>query len=132
MITKLYTAIKHGINLVKNSLKDSGIKEKRSSKWPALEKSFKKAHPLCACCGSNVRVQVHHKKPFHLHPELELDPKNLISLCMGERDCHLVIGHGNSFKAYNPNIDHDVKILSKDISKFSEIAKLAKANRLKE
>jgi hypothetical protein len=52
-----------------------------------------------------VDVQVHHVRPFHLRPELELDPDNLISLCMAEgRHCHLAVGHGGDFKAYNLHV----------------------------
>jgi hypothetical protein len=68
-------------------------------------------------------------KPFHLHPELELDPKNLITLCMSRKECHLQIGHGDDFKAYNPNVETDATTLQKDISKFAAVAEQAKAGR---
>ena len=51
----------------------------RSGKWPALERDWLKVHPACAACGCRDRVSVHHKRPFHLHPELELKPTNLIT-----------------------------------------------------
>ena len=130
MIKLLFAAVNHGVNLVKNSLRDVGIATKRSSKWPKVERDFKESNPNCACCNSNIRIQVHHKMPFHLNKELELDPNNLISLCMSTKECHLRLGHGSDFKAYNPNIEKDAKILSKDISKFEEVAAAAKSNRL--
>jgi hypothetical protein len=66
-----------------------------------------KEHPECEACGSNKAIQVHHIHPFHLYPEMELDPDNLITLCMDEFDCHLALGHGDSFKCYNPNVVSD-------------------------
>lgn len=62
-------------------------------------------------CGYRGRgLQVHHIKPFHLHPDLELDPDNLITLCeIKGRDHHLLIGHLDDWEAYNPNVRHDVK-----------------------
>jgi hypothetical protein len=49
-------------------------------------------------------LQVHHILPFHLNPQLELDPSNLITLCMGKLECHLIIGHGGDYKDYNPSV----------------------------
>lgn len=77
---------------------------RRSSKWPALERQVVAERRECAACGSTKHLQVHHIKPFHLHPELELDPANLIVLCMDEPECHLLIGHGDSFRAFNPDV----------------------------
>lgn len=60
---------------------------------------------VCAGCGTRVHLQVHHIQPFHLHPELELDEKNLLVLCMDVPECHLRIGHGDNFKAWNPVVE---------------------------
>jgi len=79
----------------------------RSPQWDEVRDAFVKKYPTCAACGGTESLQVHHIKPFHLHPELELDEGNLISLCMGEHNCHLNIGHGDSFKCYNPDVDID-------------------------
>jgi hypothetical protein len=97
------------VKKVKAPAHDAGVTVKeRSPLWPKVEKKHKKLFPTCAACGTNEEVQVHHKRPFHLHPELELDPNNLISLCMvAPKNCHLTVGHGNSFKAYNPKVDED-------------------------
>ena len=107
----------------------------RSPLWPAAEKKHLKAHPTCASCGTIVEVQVHHKKPFHLHPELELDPTNLISLCMeAPKNCHLRVGHGDSFKAYNPNVVEDAAYVLSHQSTLNEalntVSTKAKAQRL--
>jgi len=49
-------------------------------------------------------LQVHHVVPFSIAAGLELDPTNLLTLCMGEFDCHLKLGHGGSFRYYNPHV----------------------------
>jgi 5-methylcytosine-specific restriction enzyme A len=122
--------LKHAYNLLRSSARDVGISTKRSSHWPKVEKDFLSKNPTCAICSSSNRLNVHHKKPFHLHPELELDETNLITLCMSDKECHLMIGHGDDFKAYNPNIEADAKKLHKDISKFATVEAEAKSNRV--
>ena len=101
----------------------------RSHKWPAVQRLHLKFEPKCACCGSTKKLNVHHKKPFHLFPELELDLNNLITLCM-DKECHLKIGHGGNFKDYNPNIDEDAKTLSSNIELFESVFHSAEKNRL--
>ena len=61
---------------------------------------------------------MHHVKPFHLDPALELDPGNLIALCM-KRDswCHLYLGHGDDFRAYNAKVRDDAVEASKAFEK---------------
>lgn len=88
----------------------------RSSEWPRVEKEHLLREPACAACGYKGRgLQVHHIKPFHLHPNLELDPGNLITLCeIKERDHHLLIGHLDDWESYNPNVRTDVKRFHKE------------------
>ena len=83
----------------------------RSSKWPKLEKTHLQKQPLCQLCGGNKKLSVHHIKPFHLHPELELESDNLITLCEGKKfvNCHLFFGHLGNYKSYNINVIEDVK-----------------------
>lgn len=102
--------------------------KERSPKWDKVRDDFIKLNPCCAVCGSTKNLQVHHKKPFHLFPELELDPNNLVTLCEGKKpglvkrfllaahmvaedpgNHHLNIGHNGHFKDYNPNIDSDIQ-----------------------
>ena len=97
-----------------------------------LEKLHLKLEPTCAACGSSKKLNVHHKKPFHLYPELELDENNLVTLCMSKMECHLLIGHGSDFKCYNPYVESDIKILQSELSHFEEVAQLAKTARVKE
>lgn len=107
------------------------LSKKRSPQWPALEKKTREAHPNCAACGGNQRLQVHHKRPFHLHPELELDPSNLIVLCEeAGKNCHLEIGHGGSFSAYNPNVEADAAAVLANPAVRAARVDEAKANRL--
>ena len=90
------------------------IKHKRSNHWPTVRKHWLEIHPSCAACGGLDHTQVHHIQPFHLNPELELEPTNFITLCekMGS-ECHLKFGHTvnghSSWKINNPNVVEDVK-----------------------
>jgi 5-methylcytosine-specific restriction protein A len=121
--------IKHGINLLRHSLRDMGVAAKRSDKWPTVERHFLQANPTCAACGGKNRLNVHHCMPFHLDPTKELDPTNLITLCMGEKECHLHIGHGGSFKQYCPEVRQYAAEVLAHPNKFDTIVKEAMANR---
>lgn len=78
----------------------------RSPKWSSLRDRVVEAHPFCAVCGSKDFLQVHHKQPFHLWPELELEEDNLCVLCEAPgMNCHFRIGHLRSWSSYNPLID---------------------------
>jgi 5-methylcytosine-specific restriction enzyme A len=99
------THIVHAVHMVRHALRDHSTGGLRSGVWPKVEHDFKSKHPTCAACGGVVNLNVHHMKPFHLDPALELDETNLITLCMEiGHDCHLLIGHGDDFKAFNPNV----------------------------
>lgn len=111
-------------------MRDVGVDAKRSSHWPTVEKHFREAHPSCAACGSTNRLNVHHCKPFHLDPELELDPSNLITLCMDTKECHLHIGHGGSFKQYNPQVREMAAEALAHPEKFEALVKKAMTIRL--
>ena len=105
----------------------------RSPKWPRTQDKHLKKFPTCAACGGTANLNVHHKKPFHLYPELELEPTNLITLCMdGDKDCHIKLGHGGSFKAYNPNVEPDVETVKASFTMelLTETAAKAKKARL--
>lgn len=82
----------------------------RSPKWSGVRNEFLKENPFCAVCESKGSLlnglEVHHLLPFHLHPELELDKNNLVTLC---RDHHLLFGHLMSWKSYNQNAVEDIK-----------------------
>ena len=118
----------------------------RSDKWPAVEKAHKLLEPVCQCCGNEqAAVQVHHIFPFHYcialgRPDLELDHRNLISLCETEKgrpsqNHHLLIGHLDDFKSSNINVVRDAREIYKNrMSAFiqnSDTWKTEKQNRLK-
>ena len=111
----------HGINYLRSVTRDIGL-PKRSPQWHKLEKTFLESNPTCEVCGSKNKLNVHHIKPFHLHPELELDPKNLITLCMDKKESHLRIGHGSDFKAFCSQI----KKYAEEINSKEKIVKCKK------
>lgn len=82
----------------------------RSSKWESVRKNHLINQPSCRACDGKENLQVHHIKPFHLFPELELNPSNLITLCEHpDKECHLILGHKGNFKNYNATVLEDVK-----------------------
>ena len=92
---------------------------KRSGEWPRVRDAHLAKFPNCAVCDGSKKVNVHHKKPFHLHPELELDPTNLITLCegVGTWNHHLWVGHLGSFKSLNSTVEQDAKDWAEKITK---------------
>lgn len=86
----------------------------RSPKWATLRKKLIAANPVCQVCGNTDldSLVAHHRKPFHLFPELELEPSNIAIVCEngpGHMNCHLIIGHTGSFQQWNPNFDADAE-----------------------
>lgn len=90
----------------------------RSSHWPTVEKAFRKVHPQCVCCivKSVTHIQIHHRFPFHYcvalgRPDLELDVRNLITLCEWPShpspSHHLLVGHLANFQSSNLDVAED-------------------------
>ena len=101
------TIIKHLIDAAKGK---HPLSSKRSSHWPAVRRQHLELHPACAMCGGTEKLEVHHIRPFHLHPELELDPSNLVTLCEanhGGANCHLLFGHLGNFRSFNVDVIAD-------------------------
>lgn len=98
--------IKHLKDVWKGKTK---LLSKRSSKWPAVRKTFLENHNSCAACGGTEYLEVHHIEPFHEKPELELDSNNFITLCdkPGKDNCHLEVGHLGNFRNSNPHVRED-------------------------
>jgi hypothetical protein len=85
----------------------------RSDKWPGVRAAWLKIQPKCAVCDGVEKLEVHHQKPFHLHPELELDERNFITLCEANKegfDCHLGYGHLGCFRSFNVDVVVDAAI----------------------
>lgn len=110
------------INAIKEKLKGKPL-SLRSPHWETTRKHHLQLEPACAACGITSHLQVHHKQPFHLHPELELVQSNLITLCeqKGDAGCHLKLGHLGDWKSFNPNIEMDAKAKLQLIAKVREI-----------
>ena len=109
-------------------------KEKhRSPEWRKVRDEHLEKFPMCEACGTSKELQVHHIKPFHLDPELELDENNLMTLCMAKFNCHLQIGHGGSFNMYNPSVEEDAKSFrsAESANERKKVISEAKKNRLK-
>jgi 5-methylcytosine-specific restriction endonuclease McrA len=84
----------------------------RSNGWAKVRAARIDLIGHCECCGKSpsmlkrFRLQVHHIKPFHVWPELELDPENLIVLCSNP-SCHLDKGHLGDFRSWNESVRRD-------------------------
>lgn len=85
------------------------LSAKRSGSWPRVRAEHLAKFPACAVCGSTEKVEVHHIKPFHKEPQLELSPSNLETLCESNPvfNCHRIFGHLNNFKGWNPDVKAD-------------------------
>lgn len=61
----------------------------------------------CMICGGTLKLMAHHKYPFHLFPDLEMDENYWRPLCEGDHrlNCHLLVGHGGNFEGFNPLVD---------------------------
>jgi hypothetical protein len=82
----------------------------RSSQWPAFKIEYAKTHlPVCAVCGGTAQLNLHHLRPFHVFPELELVESNVVWLC-NAKECHIRIGHLSNFQSINPNGKEDIAI----------------------
>lgn len=95
---------------------EEGHDHKRSTEWPRVRAEHLKKYPVCEACGQNDKLQVHHVLPFHLDPKLELDPKNLITLCTDgpcHINCHFIWGHLGNTKCNNPNVREDAAFFRK-------------------
>jgi arsenate reductase-like glutaredoxin family protein len=80
----------------------------RSPHWSTVRSLWLHSNPACAVCQKTNNLNVHHIKPFHLYPELELETTNLITLCENKgMNCHFLFGHLGDWEAYNPSIVED-------------------------
>lgn len=74
----------------------------RSSQWIRVKREHLVRENRCQWCGGIEDLRVHHIMPVHLYPELELDEKNLITLC-GD-GCHLEKGHNGDWRKWNKEV----------------------------
>ena len=113
---KLSHVILHAVGIAEDPGKraaatsPSGVELQRSPHWGEVRIWHLVEHPTCEACGGRDHREVHHRIPFHVRPELELDPNNLITLCEvgpGRMNCHLVLGHCGNWKLFNATVDAD-------------------------
>ena len=82
----------------------------RSSRWDDVRDDFLHGQ-VCAVCGGTAELIAHHIIPFHIAPDQELNPGNLIPLCEAKRygiNCHLLLGHHGNWSRANPNVRAEV------------------------
>lgn len=97
------------ISFIKDKIKRKPVGFRlRSSKWPKVRQCHLQSQNKCQYCGNSEELEVHHIKPFHLFPEMELDTNNLITLCEDKKfNCHIKMGHNGNWKSYNDHIKQD-------------------------
>lgn len=86
--------------------KDPRTPRPRSLQWPKVRAAHLLRHPACEVCRTRKKLEVHHTKPFHLWPEFELDPANLMTLCDPH---HLLFGHLMDWRSWNPRVWDDAE-----------------------
>jgi len=92
--------------------------ERRSPRWESTRRAFLAKWPQCAVCGHDAphvpgALNVHHVVPFEVarrvgRGDLELDERNLITLCEKGENHHLVVGHLGDWRSWNPEVRADV------------------------
>lgn len=105
----MFGKIRYYSRLTESLLREKTKSIKRSTHWSEVRDHIIECNPYCEACGEEKKLQVHHIIPFSNRPDLELVDSNLIVLCMGINECHLLLGHGGSFKTYNPNVKKDAR-----------------------
>lgn len=70
--------------------------DRRSGKWPAFLRELLREFPTCWGCGRKAATG-HHELPFHLYPAYELDPDNVLIVCL---PCHFVLCHAGDWRLY--------------------------------
>ena len=76
---------------------------KRSSQWRKVRDTFLTGK-RCLVCGGRKSLIAHHEVPFHIAPDMDLAPENLMALCERGKygvNCHLLIGHIGSWRRIN-------------------------------
>ena len=126
----MISRIRHFVRRKRAEYRERKKESTRSPRWRATKNRYLLEHPYCAGCGGQKHLQVHHIRPYHLHPELELEPSNLVTACMDRSECHLLICHGDNFKAFNPNVVNDLEELRRLPESREEIVARAKLESL--
>ena len=87
----------------------------RNPAWARESQKWLRDQDGCAVCGETIGVEVHHIRPFHLFPELEMDPDNWLAL---SRPWHLYLGHLGNWSNWNPDVKSDADRFARAITVF--------------
>lgn len=96
---------------------------RRAKEWRFVRSNHLAFNPVCEACGGKEKLEVHHIIPFHVAPELELVPSNLITLCESKKkgvNCHLFVGHGGDYRSYREDVHVWTNIISYGIRAIKE------------
>jgi len=99
--------------------------------WSKFEKNYVKSNSVCLACGATTSLEVHHKIPYAMRPDLEFEPTNLVTLCMSTNKCHFRLGHGSYWSAFTPSINLDLQDIKKGAITLQQAFERAKMNRVK-
>ena len=96
----------------KPSTSARGFLSVRSGAWRRIRNEHLEKHGFCAICGSDENLTVHHIQSFSEHPELELCPDNLITLCENKNlNCHFVFGHKMRWTNLNRELPETIRYM---------------------
>lgn len=93
----------------------------RSSDWNKIRKQHLEDHPFCSGCKTKNKLEVHHIEPYHVNPDRELDPSNLITLC---KSCHFTIGHLMDWTSWNVDVVDDCRVYLNKVLKRPYVIKV--------
>lgn len=78
----------------------------RDKRWAKESKQYLADNPHCVVCGTSDYCVVHHLKPFHLFPELEMCPMYWRTVCeTPSHNDHFAVGHLFNWTNYNESFD---------------------------
>lgn len=124
--SKVLSVIDEILDIAPNPTPRKGAK--RSPRWPAVQRAFLQEHDRCAVCGGKEQLNAHHIIPFE-YGGPELDPENLIALCRGTFNCHLLFGHLGDYKAMNPLVRADAELWAFRMKARRVLTRMAKRQR---
>lgn len=81
----------------------SALGIRNTAVYKRVMKEYLSSHPNCEYCGRDKKLDVHHKIPVSVAPELATDKNNMVTLCR-KPQCHFIIGHKGNWKDYNDKI----------------------------
>ena len=93
----------------------------RSSNWNKIRKTHLEENNSCCGCGKTDKLEVHHIEPYHVNPNRELDPSNLITLC---KSCHFTIGHLMDWNSWNIDVINDCEVYLNKVKKRPYLIKV--------